>query len=318
MNMLKEIDLSRTDLNLLVLFEVVLQELHVGRAAERLNLTASAVSHGLGRLRGLLNDPLFLRTPKGVVPTERATSLAEPISDILASARRVISSAEPFDPATSARRFMIGAPDAISTELLPSLLPEIRRTAPGVDIGVRNLLPNQMAWASAFAGLDARKNDIAILPFSNFTNFIDAPARFVTRPLYEEIFLIAMRAGHPFADEPSLERYCAMQHALVSDTGDRHGYVDTLLAERGNSRRVVLTVPNFMTALAVVAETDLLAALPSRFVARHAARYGVVSKPMPLEQRISQIRAVAPKVALMDAGLAWLFELIARTAGPSA
>src|SRR5688572_12671524 len=287
--MLNKIDLSRIDLNLLVVFDVVLQELHVGRAANRLNLTASAVSHGLGRLRGLFNDPLFLRTPKGVVPTERAAGLAQPVSDILASARRVISSAEPFDASTSLRRFMIGAPDAVSTALLPSLLAEIRRAGPGIDMGVRNLLPVQMSWSSAFAELDARQMDIAILPFSNVADFTDAPARFVTRPLYEEIFVVAMRGGHPFAAAPTLERYCAAQHALVSETGDRQGYVDTLLAARGLSRRVALTVPNFMTALAVVAETDLLVALPARFAARFAARFGVISKPLPLAQRIAQI-----------------------------
>ena len=103
--MLNQIDLSRADLNLLVLFEAVLKERHVGRAADRLNLTPSAVSHGLGRLRRLLNDPLFLRTPKGVVPTARATELAAPIADVLARVRSVISTAEPFDPAKSTRRF---------------------------------------------------------------------------------------------------------------------------------------------------------------------------------------------------------------------
>ena len=112
--MLNHIDLSRADLNLLVLFAAVLEEGHVGRAAERLNLSASAVSHGLGRLRRLLNDPLFLRTPKGVVPTARATDLAEPIADILARVRRIVSTAAPFDPATSMRRFIIGAPDGTS------------------------------------------------------------------------------------------------------------------------------------------------------------------------------------------------------------
>src|SRR5688572_21167492 len=102
--MLNEIDLSRADLNLLVLFEAVLEERHVGRAAERLHLTASAVSHGLSRLRRLLHDPLFLRTPKGVVPTARATELAAPIADVMARVRGVISTAAPFDPATSTRR----------------------------------------------------------------------------------------------------------------------------------------------------------------------------------------------------------------------
>src|SRR5436190_23828643 len=109
--MMNEINLARADLNLLALFEVIFSERHVGRAAARLNLTASAVSHGLGRLRQLLNDPLFLRTPKGVVPTARGIELAEPVAEILTRVRRVISTAEPFDPATSTRRFTIGAPD---------------------------------------------------------------------------------------------------------------------------------------------------------------------------------------------------------------
>jgi DNA-binding transcriptional LysR family regulator len=112
--MLNEIDLSRTDLNLLVLFEAVLAERNVGRAADRVDLTPSAVSHGLGRLRRLLNDPLFLKTPKGVVPTARATELAAPIADVLTRVRSVVSTAEPFDPATSTRRFTIGAPDGVS------------------------------------------------------------------------------------------------------------------------------------------------------------------------------------------------------------
>src|SRR5262245_10637341 len=120
--MLNETDLSRADLNLLVLFQVVLETRHVGRAASELNLSPSAVSHGLGRLRRLLTDPRFLRPPKGVVPTERASELAEPIADVLARVRRVISTAAPFDPATSTRRFTIGAPDGASAVLLFPLL----------------------------------------------------------------------------------------------------------------------------------------------------------------------------------------------------
>ena len=140
--MLNETDLSRADLNLLVLFEAVLETRHVGRAAEKLNLSPSAVSHGLGRLRRLLSDPLFLRTPKGVVPTERASELAEPIAEILARVRRVISTAEPFDPATSTRRFTIGAPDGASAVFLVPLLAALRRSAPAIDISVRQILPH--------------------------------------------------------------------------------------------------------------------------------------------------------------------------------
>ena len=310
--MLNQIDLSRADLNLLVLFEAVLEEGHVGRAAERLNLTASAVSHGLGRLRRLLNDPLFLRTPKGVVPTARAMELAAPVADVLARVRNVISTAEPFDPATSTRRFTIAAPDGVAAVFLPPLLAELRRTSPGIDIGVRQLLPTQgetspeRAWRSAFAELESRMTDIAVMPSD------DIPLRFHHRTLYEEDFVVAMRAGHRLAGALTLDRYCEMQHLVVSLTGDAHGFVDRVLAEQNRSRRIALTVPNFMFALAVIAETDLVCALPRRFVDMHAPRFGVVSVEAPLALGRFRLNAVAPKVAMMDMGLSWLFDVLGR------
>lgn len=303
--MLNEIDLSRADLNLLVLFGVVLEEGHVGRAAEKLNLSPSAVSHGIGRLRRLLNDPLFLRTPKGVVPTTRAVELAEPIADILARARRVIATAAPFDPATSRRRFVIGAPDAMATVLLPSLLAALGREAPGIDIGVSHL----QFGDAALAALDARMVDVALTPTEG------APARFVERVLYREDFVVTMRPGHPYADDPTLERYCAMQHLVVSLTGDPYGNVDQTLAGRGLSRRVALTVPNFLLALAIVARTDLLAALPRRVATMHGAMFGVAFAEVPLPLLgLTPVRALAPRVALMDAGIAWLLDILAASA----
>src|SRR5262245_38222724 len=110
--MLNEIVLSRFDLNLLVLFRTVLEERHVARAAARLHISPSAVSHGLRRLRVALKDPLFIRHPRGVVPTERAEALAVPVEEILRRVSDVVATHR-FDPATSERRFTIGAPDAL-------------------------------------------------------------------------------------------------------------------------------------------------------------------------------------------------------------
>jgi len=305
--MLNKIDLSRVDLNLLVVFETVLEERHVGRAAARLTLSASAVSHGLGRLRQLLNDPLFLRTPKGVVPTARAIELAEPVADILAGVRSVVSTAEPFDPAKSTRRFTVGAPDGISAVILPQLLTTVQRAAPHIDISVRQILPTPArVWQSAIADLDARAMDIAIIPAD------DVPARFAERILYDEDFVIAMRKGHPFGVEPTLKGFCAMQHLVVSLTGDAHGFVDEFLATQGYSRRIALTVPNFMFALAVIAETNLIAALPRKFVALHGGRFGVVGTEAPLPLDRFRVRAIAPRVAMMDSGLAWLFDTLGK------
>ena len=308
--MLNETDLSRADLNLLVLFEAVVEEQHVGRAAQRLNLTPSAVSHGLGRLRRLFNDPLFLRNPRGVVPTARAIELAAPVADVLARARQVIATARPFDPATSVRRFTVGAPDGISAVFLPRLMAGLGSAAPGIGIAIRQLLPSpgepspERAWRNVYAELDDRLTDIAVVPSDH------VPARFHSAILYEETFVVAMRAGHPFAEDPSLEAYCRMRHLVVSLTGDPYGFVDQILASHGRTRHVALTVPNFMFALAVLAQSDLVSALPSRFVAMHAARFGVVGIAAPIPLTTFRLHAVAPKVAMMDTGLRWLFDML--------
>jgi DNA-binding transcriptional LysR family regulator len=308
--MLNNIDLSRADLNLLVLFDAVFRERHVGRAAERLNLTASAVSHGLGRLRRLLNDPLFLRTPKGVVPSDRALELAAPIEDILARAGSVLAASEPFDPATSTRRFRIGAPDGVSAVFLPGLMARIAAAAPWIDVGVRQILPAPgelapaRAWRGAFADLEARAIDLAVLPTE------EAPPRFVTRPLFQEEFVIAARRGHSFHRDPSVARYCEMRHLVVSDSGDPYGFVDEALAGQGYERRVVLTVPNFMFALAMTSQTDLICAMPRRLVELYGAAFDVVATPAPLPLRRFELNVIAPRVAMLEAGLAWLAETL--------
>lgn len=309
--MLNEIDLSRADLNLLVLFETVLEERHVGRAAQRLNLSASAVSHGLGRLRRLLGDPLFIKTPKGVVPTARAQEVAGPIAEILARVRGVLATAQPFDPARSTRRFTIGAPDGVSAVFLPPLLAVLRQEAPGIDIRVRQLLPipgdAARAWRGAFDELEARALDIAVIPSDQI------PTRFHHRLLFEEDFVIAARAGHPFTATPTLDSYCETQHLVVSHSGDTPGFVDDALAKQNRSRRIALTVPNFMFALAVIADSDLIGALPRRFAATYAARFGVVAQEAPLPLRLFRLNAVAPAAAMADMGLAWLFGVLGQS-----
>ena len=297
--MLNEMNLGRADLNLLVLFEAVLKDRHVARAAQRLHLSPSAVSHGLGRLRKLLHDPLFLKHPKGVVPTARALQLAEPIAEILSRTRGVLASATRFDAAKSSRRFVLGAPDAIAAVTLPPLLKALERTAPNIDLSVRALMPQ-----TALAALDAREVDIAIAPLE------EVPARFAWQEIYTEDFVIAMRAGHPLARRLTLERYCAASHLLVSLSGEPGGLVDDALKRVGRSRRVAVSVPSFIFALAVVAETDLIAALPRMLVSKYSARLPLAHAEAPVALPRSSIRVIAPKAALMDAGTSWLLDQI--------
>jgi DNA-binding transcriptional LysR family regulator len=306
--MLQEIDLSGADLNLLVLFDAVMRERHVGRTAARLHLSPSAISHGLGRLRRLLHDPLFLKHPKGVVPTERAEALAAPIAEILRRVQSVIADADGFDPQLSTRRFTIGAPDAVLAVVLPPLMATLAKAAPRIDLSVRTMLP--MGFV---AELDARRADLVMQPAT------EVPQRFTAALLYEEEFAIAMRAGHPLGTRPSLARYCAASHVLVSSSGDPHGAVDIELAKLGRSRRVAATVTNFLFALALVAETDLVAAVP-RQSSIYARRFGIVlaDPPPPLAPLMrSPVNVVATRAAMADAGVAWLFRAVTECIGKS-
>jgi len=315
--MLNQIDLSRVDLNLLVLFEAVYEERHVGRTGGRLSLSASAVSHGLGRLRRLMGDPLFLRTPKGVVPTPRAEELSPAIAGILAQTRSMLSLVQPFDPATSARRFIIGAPDGVSGVFLPDLIAYLHAHAPRIDISVSQLLPAsgetspQRAWRWTFDALDRREMDIAVIPFG------EVPARFEARPLYQEDFVIAVRCGHPFERAPTLDHYCDLQHLVVSVSGDPRGFIDDVLEGAGQTRRIALTAPNFLLALALVAETDLLVAVPRRLAQKYAKRMGISIVELPISTSDFPLTAIASKSALADDAVAWMTAALQRCASTS-
>lgn len=198
--------------------------------------------------------------------------------------------------------------------MLPPLLASLRRVAPLINVGVRELLPptavrsSGHVWEAAFADLDARTMDIEVLPLG------DVPSRFIARTLYEEDFVIVLHARHPFAVKPTLERFCEMPHLVVSLTGDAFGFVDEILTRHGLSRRIALTVPNFMMALAIIAKTDLIAALPRQLTSLHARRFGVRSVEAPLALPSFPVSLVAPKVAMMDAGIAWLLHKLQETA----
>jgi DNA-binding transcriptional LysR family regulator len=313
--MLKPAQLLRIDFSLLVLFSTVLEEGHVARAAQRLNLTPSAVSHGLRRLRRLLHDPLFLKTPSGVKPTDRARALAGPVSEVLNRVEGIVSTAGPFDPKSAQRCFTIGAPDALAAIFLEPFFARLAREAPNIDIRLLQLMPQHhgrptsQVWQTTLIELDAQRLDLAVLPIG------PPPPRFVERLLFEEDFVVALRKGHPLARKTSLTAYLDAQHMLVSAIGDALGVVDAKLAEKGHSRRVALTVPNFMMALVQLAGSDLVATLPRHLVERHAARFNLVTRAVPFAWTPDPVRLVASRSAMPDAGVAWLFETMAHCIG---
>ncbi|HWN07502.1 MAG TPA: LysR family transcriptional regulator [Steroidobacteraceae bacterium] len=300
--MLNETAVRRVDLDLLLLFQVVLRERHVGRAAGALHVSPSAVSHGLKRLRALFRDPLFLRTPKGVVPTARALQLAEPVSDVLGRAQQLLAGSRSFTPATSDRSYTIGTLDAAATSFLPPLLARIRRVAPGVRVELKHV-----GLDDAFAELDAHRSDLLFMPLAD-----SIPARFEARKVYQEEFVVAAPEGHPFLKRPTLHSFCNSAHLLVSPAGGARGFIDDVLAARGLKRQVSVVVPTFLLGMAALAGSSLVGTMPRSVVERHAKRFRLRTAPIPLPVTVprSTIYAVVPKVALRDAGIAWMFELL--------
>ena len=258
--MLNEIDLSRADLNLLVLFEAVMRERNVGRAAARLNLTPSAVSHGLGASGVCSNAPLLLRTPKGMVPTGAGGGAGRADRRHPRSCAWRGSDGRRFDPATLRAAFS-------SAHRTPSRRcsrgRSSRRSSEGARRRHRHLLVGrgrtiERAWEGLLPTLEAREIDIAILPVD------EVPARFEARVLWCEDFVVVSREGHAFARDPSLDHFCALRHLLVSQSADFFGFVDVALEKVGRARRVLVTMPSFMMGLATLEESDLIGAMPRR------------------------------------------------------
>jgi len=204
------------------------------------------------------------------------------------------------------RRSRSGAPDAVLASASASLLPRIETQAPHLDFGLVHLMPVrrgssiQEPWQASLDMLEKRDLDLAMLPLHS------VPPRFEARKLYDEDFVVAMRKGHAFARAPSEAAFCRSRHLLVSLDGDPVGFVDEMLAKRGLERRVALTVPTFMMALAHLSRSDLIAALPRRLVRQHAAQFGLVSVDLPFKRRCDSIEAIATKAAMRDTGIAWL------------
>lgn len=298
---MNKINISRIDLNLLVVFDAVSRARSVTRAAAVLNLTPSAVSHGLNRLRRLLGDPLFVKVPKGVVPTELAVRLAPDIERLLSEAERIFSGQNRFDPALTSREFVIGVTDAVAAVVIPRLVNQITHHAPYVRLNIRPLQHEMMEQH-----LDQRDIDIAL------SHEPATAARFTSVDLYTERFSVVTRGDHAFVTNGSLDAYCTHHHVLVSPRGDATGFVDLELQRLGRHRHITAVVPSFFLALAILRNTDLIATLPDTLAADYASEFGLVRSTAPLHLQEFRIQAVLSHAMLSDDGLNWLVQSITR------
>lgn len=297
-----KIDLHRFDLNLLVVFDTLMREGHVGRAGEVLGLTQPAVSHALGRLRHLLGDPLFVKHAKGMRPTPRAETLAAPLASALQALRATLNPDDGFDPAQARRTIIMGGADYIDLTLMPPLMKAIRAEAPQFDIRLRAITRE-----TVLHDLRRQEIDLAIGPVGA------APSALDVTPLFSERLVMISRRGHPAVKGTlSPEDFASLPHLLVSPRGDPVGSVDEALREAGLARRVVFTVPHFLAAPFIVGATDMVGVLAERIARRLGAASGISIRPLPVTVRPWTIGIARPRDAPSDPALNWLTQLIVR------
>lgn len=267
------------DLNLLRVFDVVMAERNLTRAAERLSLTQPAVSNALKRLREAVGEDLLTRSAHGVVPTARAEALWPEVRAALGRLRGVLAPGE-FDPQADAVNFRIAMADATAALFMPPLVAQIEQG--GVQANLRSL---PLTTRDPSTLLERGDADIAVGFFPDTVAALLAQgdgALLRRQRLNEGEYTCVMRRGHPLAKQPmTLDAYCAAHHLLVSLSGRDHGLADQVLGGLNRKRRVVLTVNQYFTAGRVVANSDLLTVLPAYFIASTGYRDQLVSRPLP-------------------------------------
>jgi len=262
-------DIKTIDLNLLKALDALLDERNVTRAAMRLSLTQPAMSGMLTRLRESFDDPLFVRSQRGIVPTQRALDLAMPIKNVLAEISALLMPAE-FDPLNATMTLTIAATDyALQAIAVPFLL-ELKKRAPHIRVA---LLPieNQQLQIQ----LERGEIDLALLTPLN------SPPDLHARRLYDEDYVCVMRSDHPAAQQPlTLDQFCNLEHALFSYTGGGFiGVTDEALARIGRTRQVMLSVKSFLVMANIIRASNMIAVVPKRLVDNLE---GLAIQPTPL------------------------------------
>lgn len=301
------------DLNLLRVFDAVMAEGSVTRAADVLAMTQPAVSHALKRLRAAVGEELFLRTAHGMKPSPRAEELWPTVRESLGSLRQALAP-QAFDAAKESAHFRLAMADATAAQLTPGLVRIIESQA--LAVGMR-MLP--LTTRDPRRLLETSEVDLAVGYFPEILAFLASLGRDANlrhQRLYVTRYVCVMRKGHPLADLPlTLERYCAAMHLLVSFSGRPHGYVDQALAAIGRRRRIVLTVNQFFTAGRVVAQSDLLTVLPEGFVDATGYRHELTTRELPLEMQPVHVDMLWHRRHDNAPAHAWLREQVLAAAG---
>lgn len=297
------------DLNLLPVFEALLEERSVSRAAVRVGLSQPALSNAMRRMRDAIGDPLFVRTGRGIRPTPRAEQLAGPVRAALAHTRWALSGEPAFDPATTTRRFRLAMNDYSEWRLEAGIVRRTCGNSSGASVQVRRVdtlfsVPEADLWNGAL--------DTAIGFFPDPRSLGEGT---LSETLFEEDNVVVARRRHPaLRKRLTLERFAELDHAAVIYRPEPWGIIDQELALHGLKRRLRLATPHFLTALKAVAESDLIACVPEGLAREFEHGMGLAIRPLPIALPGFVTRMVWARQWQNDPGHVWLRRQIRQAA----
>lgn len=316
---MQSIHFNNLDLNLLRVFEALMEERNATCAGVRLGLTQSAISHALNRLRYVLKDELFTRGPDGMQPTERAAEIAPRLRQGLLQLQLALAPSE-FVAERSDRRFTVACSEYAGGVLIPALIARLRSEAPNVSL---NVLPSNLGIAET---MRSGRADLAIGSFRR------VPEWAASEPLLHETRVWVLSADHPAArEELTLDRLAALPHLVIVATGeDEHaigGYVvdhglerlvtrsdagllEGALAARGLFRSVAVTTPHILAALAAVDQSDIAALLPRRLATAFMGRYRLALFEPPYPSPPFEMMSLWHREQGDQPAIAWLREVL--------
>lgn len=308
------VHVASMDLNLLRVFDALLEEKSVTRAGARLGLSQSAVSHALNRLRYALDDELFQRDSQGMTPTPRAMEIGPRLHAALNSLQAAVTPAD-FDPGASERRFAIAAGPYSCSVLAPALVGRMAEVAPATRLEISEIT------ADLVESLDAGRIDFVIASFD------DVPARFEQEVALRDELAWIVRAGHPLTAGPTdFGRLVEVPHVYVASrratlgsgrrgltmrsTYEDSGTFESELAKRGLTRNIGVTVPDTYAALAVVARSDMASLIPRRLALLSAQSGRLQLIEPPYESPTLEVTMVYRRDRLADPAIAWMRRLM--------
>lgn len=296
-------NLSAFDLNLLRILDALLTEKSTVKAAEKVGLSQPAVSSALGRLRILLDDPLFVRHGQRIVPTNYAASLEIPLRQILGTLAELLSRHESFEPSSAARSFKIAGSDYFAEMLMPQLAQLLSATAPKVQVQLVDLMP-----ADNVASLDNHNVDLALVTKVEFPSWVECQTILVTS------FVMVARQDHPRLksaglkplDRVPIDLFCDLGHIVFSPEGRLKALGDAALLRLGREHKIAMTMPSFGGISSAVSESDLVALLPEPLARKFVASKGLAIYSAPFRLPTAQMCMIWHKRHSGSASHRWL------------